>query len=84
MKESNISKQIQQFVQDYQTNRKEDQEAHTAKQHNHSQSNQETKIQNNHSNKHNKPKQACHQHTNKRKLTTISNQTSKLRIITWK
>jgi hypothetical protein len=45
-------------VQLYQTNRKENQEAHAAKQHNHSQSNHETEIKNKHSNKHNKPNQS--------------------------
>jgi hypothetical protein len=45
-------------VQLYQTNRKENQKAHAANQHDHSQSNQETEIKNKHSNKQNKPKQS--------------------------
>ena len=86
MKLSNLSKQNQHTLPSkkckqavqlcYQTNRIENQEAHAAKQHNHSQSNQKTKIKNKHSNKHsNKPKQSSHQLTNKRKVTT-----SKLKI----
>jgi hypothetical protein len=52
---SNMSKKT---VQLYQTNRKGNQKAHAANQHDHSQSNQETEIKNKHSNKQNKPKQS--------------------------